>query len=251
MAISKKPTTKKTLSNKKTPAVQNSNHIDLGQNQDIKVIVYVSMFAFEDQQLKFLLVRSAEEPHGGLCSFPGGYLKNDEDLEAGALRTLKEQTGLTGAVRLKQIMTVGPIKKDPRGRSISILYLGAISLENATLSPSMDWIEAKYYPVKKHPVLAFDHEVITKQLLSILKEEALRTEILFDFFRSVIPSADMLSLVEQVWGTNADRRKWDHWMRSLPFLQEMSGGDKYRLDRTEMRRWLRTHQLDMSEVFPQ
>jgi len=250
---------KKTLPAKK--AGSTTKTAKLGQDQDIKVIVYVVMFAFEEQQLKFVLIRSADEPYGGLCAFPGGYLKNDEVLEAGVLRELKEQTGLgkTGSIRLKQIMTVGPLKKDARGRSISVFYLGAIPLlvDEKTgkrveeLKPMIDSIEADYHPVKKHPILAFDHEQITKQLLSILKEEALRTEILFDFFRSVIPASDMLSLVEQVWGTTADRRKWDAWMRSLPFLQEMSGGEKYRLDRTEMRRWLRTHQLDMSEIFPQ
>jgi hypothetical protein len=59
----------------------------------------------------------------------------------------------------------------------------------------------------------------------------------------------MLALIEQVWGTTADRRKWDSFMHSLPFLQEMSGGQRFRLDRTEMRRWLRTHTLPIPELF--
>ena len=220
-------------------------------DQDIKVTVDVAMFSFDDQQLKILLIRRACEPYSGLWAFPGGYLENNEELEAGALRELKEETGLSVAVRLKQVMAVGTQGRDKRGRSVSILYLGAMSMENAKLEPQDDSVEAAFHPVKRRPRLAFDHEQITKQLLSMLKEEVLRSEILFDFFRSVIPSADMLALVEQIWGTTADRRRWDNWMRSLPFLQEMSGGEKFRLDRTEMRRWLRNHQLDMSEIFPQ
>jgi hypothetical protein len=88
-----------------------------------------------------------------------------------------------------------------------------------------------------------------KLLLNKLREEITQSEILFDFFRSVIPSADMLALIEQIWGTTADRRKWDSWMHSLPFLQEMSGGQRFRLDRTEMRRWLRNRTLDVGQLF--
>jgi hypothetical protein len=131
----------------------------------------------------------------------------------------------------------------------SVIYFGAVSAEISKPQAADDAVEAAFHPIKRRPRLAFDHEQIIKQLLNLLKEEIMRSEILFDFFRSVIPSSDMLALIEQIWGTTADRRKWDAWMHSLPFLQEMSGGQKFRLDRTEMRRWLRTHALNVSELF--
>ena len=64
-----------------------------------------------------------------------------------------------------------------------------------------------------------------------------------------LPFADMLALIEQIYGTTADRRKWDGFMHRLPFLQEMSGGQKFRLDRTEMRRWLRNNHLPINDLF--
>lgn len=223
----------------------------MNPDQVIKVTVDIALFTFDDQQLKILLSRRDCEPYSGLWAYPGGHLENDEELDAGTLRQLREEAGLTAPVRLKQIATIGTLNRDKRWRSVSILYLGAMSMENAKLDLEDDCVESAFHPVKRRPRLAFDHEQITKYLLGIMRDEVLRSEFLFDFFRSVIPAADMLALVEQIWGTTADRRKWDNWMRSLPFLQEMSGGEKFRLDRTEMRRWLRTNRLNMTEVFPQ
>lgn len=206
------------------------------------------LFTFEDQQLKVLLVRRANPPFEGLWAFPGGFLRHDEELEACAARELKAETGIAGA-RLKQFGAVGTVGRDPRGRSITVVHFGAISAEVAKPAPADSGDEAVFHPVKRRPRLAFDHEQVIKSMLGRLREEITGSEILFDFFRSVIPSAEMLALIEQVWGTTADRRKWDGFMHSLPFLQEMSGGQKFRLDRTEMRRWLRTHPLPIPQLF--
>lgn len=208
----------------------------------------VVLFTFEDQQLKVLLVRRHNPPFEGLWAFPGGFLEEDEELEECAARELKEETGIAGA-RLKQYGAVGSKGRDPRGRSVSVVFFGAVSAEISKPQPADDADEAQFHAVKRRPRLAFDHETITKSLLNHLKEEITRSEILFDFFRSVIPSTDMLALIEQIWGTTADRRKWDGWMHSLPFLQEMSGGQRFRLDRTEMRRWLRNRNLDVAQLF--
>lgn len=233
------------MATKKTAAAKSAS---AARTSEIFVTTDVVLFTFDDQQLKVLLVRRANPPYEGLWAFPGGFLEISEELEECAARELKEETGVSGA-RLKQFGAVGTVGRDPRGRSVSVVYFGAVSSEIAKPQPADDADEAAYHPVKRRPRLAFDHEQIIKMLLNHLREEITRSEILFDFFRSVIPSADMLALIEQVWGTTADRRKWDSWMHSLPFLQEMSGGQRFRLDRTEMRRWLRNHNLDVAQLF--
>jgi 8-oxo-dGTP diphosphatase len=214
----------------------------------IAVTTDVVLFTFEDQQLKVLLVRRAKPPYEGLWAFPGGFVDYGEELENCAARELKEETAIAGA-RLKQFGAVGTMGRDPRGRSVSVIYFGAISAEIAKPQGAVDADEATFHPVKRRPRLAFDHEQIIKTLLNHLRDEITQSEILFDFFRSVIVSVDMLALIEQIWGTTADRRKWDGFMHSLPFLQEMSGGQRFRLDRTEMRRWLRNHNLNIAQLF--
>src|SRR5690606_7031933 len=135
------------------------------------------LFSFEEQQLKILLVRRNRAPYEGLWAFPGGFLESAEELESCAARELKEETGITGA-RLKQFGAIGSVGRDPRGRSISIVYFGAVAAEVNKPQPADDADEAQFHPVKRRPRLAFDHEQILKHLLSRLKDEIVHSEIL-------------------------------------------------------------------------
>ena len=52
------------------------------------------IFTYEDRQLKVLLVRRGGEPYQGCWAFPGGFLQLNETAKDGALRELREETGL-------------------------------------------------------------------------------------------------------------------------------------------------------------
>ena len=55
------------------------------------------IFGFDGTKLRVLLVQRGIEPYKGRWAFPGGFMKMDESAEEGALRELKEETGLEGA----------------------------------------------------------------------------------------------------------------------------------------------------------
>ena len=52
------------------------------------------IFGFDGTKLQVLLVERGLEPYKGKWAFPGGFVKMDESCEEGALRELKEETGL-------------------------------------------------------------------------------------------------------------------------------------------------------------
>lgn len=54
----------------------------------------VVLFAMVDSQMKVLLIQRGRDPYKGQWAFPGGFLNMDETAEVGALRELKEETGL-------------------------------------------------------------------------------------------------------------------------------------------------------------
>lgn len=88
----------------------------------------------------------------------------DEKLIDSAYRELQEETGLKG-VALEQFNTYGDPGRDPRGRTISVVYLGFTTLENAEVEGADDAKKAEWFPVDELPLLAFDHGIIVADLI--------------------------------------------------------------------------------------
>lgn len=84
----------------------------------------------------------------------------DETLEESARRELLEETGLKPP-RLEQIATFGDPGRDPRDRTISVVFLAQVPRASA-VDGSDDAAEAKWFPLAKLPKLAFDHREILR-----------------------------------------------------------------------------------------
>ena len=68
-----------------------------------------------------LLIERGREPFKGKWALPGGFIDMDEELEIACQRELEEETGLkVGA--LKQFKAFGSVNRDPRHRTISVLF---------------------------------------------------------------------------------------------------------------------------------
>lgn len=107
-----------------------------------------------------LLVKRGHAPFKGLWAVPGGFVDMDEELIVAAERELAEETGLTG-VKLEQMHTFGTVGRDPRGRQITICFLGITGKDNMAVRGGDDAAEAKWWPVDELPYpLAFDHDAV-------------------------------------------------------------------------------------------
>ena len=95
-------------------------------------------------------------------ALPGGFVEIDEDLDEGAKRELEEETGLTN-IDLIQFKTYGKPGRDPRGRTISVVYYGFLTDENLKIMAGDDAAEASWFDFGKLPSLAFDHEQIIEE----------------------------------------------------------------------------------------
>ena len=111
-----------------------------------------------------LLIERANEPFKNKWAFPGGFVDMDEDLETAAYRELKEETGFE-KIKLNQFRTYGAVNRDPRGRTVSVVYLGELKAEQLPLVKGEDdALKAKWIDIENLPELAFDHEEIMKDL---------------------------------------------------------------------------------------
>ena len=109
-----------------------------------------------------LLIRRRNPPLG--WAIPGGFVEPDEDLIDAARRELYEETGLNPPT-LEQLGTFGHPNRDPRGRTISVVY-GARLQRAALPAAGDDAADARWFPLDALPAnLAFDHAEILAQVL--------------------------------------------------------------------------------------
>ena len=80
---------------------------------------------------RVLLIRRKHDPFAGCWALPGGFVEMDESLDDAARRELFEETNVR-AGKLVQLHTFGDPKRDPRGWTISVVYLAEIDTESAS-----------------------------------------------------------------------------------------------------------------------
>ena len=110
-----------------------------------------------------LLIERKHDPFAGAWALPGGFIEMDEPLDVAAARELQEETGLFG-VALEQLHTFGDPKRDPRGRSVGVVYVGEWrSDDSPEIEAADDAAKAAWFSLEQLPPLAFDHgEIVAK-----------------------------------------------------------------------------------------
>jgi 8-oxo-dGTP diphosphatase len=119
---------------------------------------------------KLLLVNRKYGPFKGKWCLPGGFVDIDEELDDAAARELAEETGLVG-VPLEQIHTFGNVGRDPRGRVITVTFMGIETKGRNKLKAGDDAAKARWFDIEKLPKdLAFDHNEVVRFAIEKLKK---------------------------------------------------------------------------------
>lgn len=124
------------------------------------------VFAGPASARKVLLVKRGTEPFIGCWALPGGFVDEGERPVAAARRELAEETGLIWEGPLVPIGAWGDPGRDPRGWTVSAVYLADIGLETLTVVGGDDAAAAAWHFADELPEkLAFDHdEIVTAAL---------------------------------------------------------------------------------------
>ena len=135
------------------------------------VTVDAAVFTFSGDKARVLLINRGNEPFKGKWALPGGFIDMDEELEDAVVRELEEETGLTG-VRLEQMRTFGTVGRDPRGRMISIAFIGIATKGQATIRAGDDAAQAQWFDIENLPKdMAFDHNEVVRFAIEKLMEK--------------------------------------------------------------------------------
>ncbi|MGL5149330.1 MAG: NUDIX hydrolase [Clostridium sp.] len=97
--------------------------------------------------LQVLLIKRDEYPHKGSYAIPGGFVSIKEGLEEGAIRKLKEKTGID-RVYIEQLYTYGEVDRDKRTRVITVSNLALLEkdlLNSSEVIGEWFWIDKELY----------------------------------------------------------------------------------------------------------
>ena len=130
-----------------------------------------AVFTHTGGKTKVLLIKRGREPFKGKWAMPGGFVNMDEELKDAVVRELKEETGVTG-VHLEQMHTFGTLGRDPRGRIITIVFMGIAKEDQTKIKAGDDADKAQWFDIEELPEdLAFDHNEIIRYAVGKLKNE--------------------------------------------------------------------------------
>ena len=118
-----------------------------------------------EEEPKVLLIERGAEPFKGCWAFPGGFMNMDETTELCAIRELEEETGMKVS-KIQQVGAYSKVDRDPRGRTITVAYLAIIDAP-VEVSGQDDAAKAQWFPIDALPPLAFDHDDIMRDAVSL------------------------------------------------------------------------------------
>ncbi len=185
------------------------------------VAVDMVIFTVGGDDLAVLLVRRRGEPFAGRWAIPGGFVEEDESLDAAAARELREETGVAD-VYLEQLYTFGEPHRDPRGRVISVAYYALLRHPPAATAGD-DAADARWFPLRGLPPLAFDHAEILDYALSRLRAKVEYTNIVYSLLPDLFTLTELQRVYEIILGRALDKRNFRKKIGSLDLVEPTGG----------------------------
>lgn len=170
------------------------------------VTVDIVLFTIRDRRLHLLLIRRLAKPFENRYALPGGFVRGEESLDAAATRELREETGVE-KVYLEQLYTFGDLKRDPRGRVITVAYYALVP-HTQVLRAGTDAADAAWFPVTELPALAFDHRKIVEYAHQRIRNKLDYTNVGFELLPDKFTLTELQLVHEAILGENLDKRNF-------------------------------------------
>jgi 8-oxo-dGTP diphosphatase len=116
----------------------------------------------QEDRPRVLLIKRKSEPFAGRWAIPGGFVDEGERLADAARRELKEETGVAVG-ELEQLYTAGDPGRDPRGWTVSVVFLARGDAKKLRAKAADDAAEVGWFPLDDPPAMAFDHAMLLQR----------------------------------------------------------------------------------------
>ncbi len=197
--------------------------------KNIGIHVISTLFTVDNGEVKILLIRRSNNPYNGYWALPGGALYNNELLLDGAVRELREKTGLSN-ISLEQIGIFDRLDRSNLMRMIGISFLGVIDIERLKLERITNkTIDADYFSINNIPEeLAYDHREIIDDSLNKLKDKIVNSNILNNLFPDGFTLPELQDTYETVLNKKFDRRNFRKKLLGMDIIYDTNKSKRFK-----------------------
>jgi 8-oxo-dGTP diphosphatase len=203
------------------------------------IAIDVVIFGFHENELKVLLVGYK---HSGLFALPGGFIREQENVDAAARRVVSERTGLPD-IYLEQFYVFGDYSRyDPEPfkkilgigsstqaehhwlleRFISIGYYALVDFTEVRPTPAAIFDSCDWYQLNNMPELIQDHTKIVHKALEALRANLDHRLIGFNLLPESFTMGELQRLYETILGHKLLRPAFQRKMLGLGILTRVA-----------------------------
>jgi len=190
----------------------------LYKEQGIHVIG--SIFTVDKGVCKVLLIQRDNEPFKESWALTGGAIYNNETLEDGLLREIKEKTNITNADFIFSAI-YSDVDRSPIMRMIGVSYIAVMDIKKANLvTTTKKTRNAAWFSIDDIPELAYDHNVVLQDAIKVLKTKIVSSDILKSLYPDGFTLPEIQKVYEAILDKTLDRRNFRKKMLSLGFVED-------------------------------
>jgi 8-oxo-dGTP diphosphatase len=192
------------------------------------VTVDIVVLTLIDDELCALVTKRAQAPHQGRWALPGGFVGAEEDIEAAAVRELREETAVTtGHVVLEQLRTYGEPGRDPRGRVVSVAWLAVLPDAPAPRAGTdAEYAEWRAVSELARTTLAFDHDRILADGVERARSKLEYTTLATAFVGDEFTLSELRRVYEVTWGRELDPGNFQRKVKHTEDFVEPTGATR-------------------------
>lgn len=197
----------------------------LYKKQGIHVIT--TIFTVDKGVLKVLLIKRTNKPFTDMWALVGGALYNNETLDDGMKREVREKTGLD-ITSIEKFDVFSRIDRSPVMRMVAVGYIGIVdSTKIELVKQTMKTSDAEWTAIDKVGELAYDHNEILDKGIEVLKEKIVNTDVLKIFYPKGFTLPEIQKIYEAILGKEIDRRNFRKKMLNSKFIYDTGKTKKF------------------------
>jgi 8-oxo-dGTP diphosphatase len=126
---------------------------------------------------------------------------------------------------MEQMQVFGQPDRDPIERTVSITYFALIDIKKYEKQLNHDY-RAEWFSLSRVPKLIFDHDEMVEHAKQKLRYKAALHPVLFELLPEKFTIPQIMTLYEQVYDVELDKRNFTRKLRSTGLLIKQTDKDK-------------------------